>query len=68
MTLNDLEPQKVGVFSKFLAILGCDMTLKSKIVGFSEFLTISGCDAHLKCDFSLQILKIEQDNVHMKLN
>ena len=38
------------------------------IAGFSEFFTISGCDTHLKSEFSLKLLEIDQDDLHMKLN
>jgi len=32
------------------------------------FFAISGCDAHLKSEFSPTLLKIDQDNLRMKLN
>jgi len=38
VTLNDLEPAKIGVFSGFLVILGCDAHLKSapKLLGIDQ--------------------------------
>ena len=42
--------------------------LEPQSMGFKWFLAILGCDAQLEMNFRWNILEIDQDNLHTKLN